>query len=34
VLRKPFDPAVLLDLVRTAIDRPRGPSGTQAAVSR
>ncbi|HEX6107583.1 MAG TPA: response regulator [Gemmatimonadales bacterium] len=34
VLRKPFDPAVLLDLVRTAVDRPRGPSGTEAAAGR
>lgn len=34
VLRKPFDPAVLLDLVRTALDRPRGPTGTPAAASR
>jgi len=34
VLRKPFDPAVLLHLVRSAVDRPRGPSGTQAAASR
>ena len=34
VLRKPFDPAVLLDLVRTAIEHPRGPAGTQAAASR
>lgn len=34
VLRKPFDPTLLLDLVQTALDRPRGPSGSEAAVSR
>ena len=34
VLRKPFDPALLLDLVRTAIERPRGPSGSEAAATR
>ncbi len=31
VLRKPFDPGVLLELVRTAVGRPRDPSGRAAA---
>lgn len=34
VLRKPFDPTVLLELVRTAVERPRGPSGAQTAAGR
>ncbi len=35
VLRKPFDLAVLLELVRTATDRPRSPKGrTRAAATR
>lgn len=34
VLRKPFDPALLLDLVRTAIERPRGSSDSEAVVTR
>lgn len=34
VLRKPFDATVLLDLVRTAVERPRRASGSQSAASR
>jgi CheY-like chemotaxis protein len=34
VLRKPFNPSVLLELVRNAVGRPRGPSGTQTAATR
>lgn len=34
VLRKPFDPTVLLDLVRAALERPRRAAGTPSAASR
>ena len=34
VLRKPFDPAMLLDLVRTALQHPRGPTSAEAAATR
>jgi CheY-like chemotaxis protein len=34
VLRKPFEANVLLDLVRTAVERPRGPAGSQSAATR
>ena len=34
VLRKPFDPTMLLELVRTAVERPRGPAGAQSAAGR
>jgi two-component system, cell cycle sensor histidine kinase and response regulator CckA len=34
VLRKPFDPTLLLDLVRTAITRPHERGRTETAASR